>query len=145
VWRWVCPCHRYHHALSWQKALYIAHIPPRCVCVPPRQQKLDFHVFLIQTSLVFNSVIVSTPPESSLESLALITREINANERPNPLPSGRKKNKKKTKSKSIKTDTEREKRENICFPSLAVCISYPHIRPVYLCSRMFSKPPVQRD
>lgn len=42
-------------------------------------EELDFLVFLI-----FTIVIVSTPSESSLESLPLITCEINANERPAP-------------------------------------------------------------
>lgn len=97
------------HTLSWQEAVYIAHIPPRCTLSHQTEEKLDFLVFLIQTSLVFNSVIVSTPSESSLESLALITREINANERPTP-PSFWTKNEIK-----IHQDwqREREKREHM--------------------------------
>lgn len=115
------------------------HIPPRYTLSNQKAEKLDFLVFLIQTSLVFNSVILSTPSESSLENLPLITCETNANERPTPSFWPKKRNQNPSKL------TERKKRGNICFPSLTVCISYPQIRLVYLCSRMFSKPPVQRN
>ncbi len=100
-----------------------------------RQQRSWISLFLIQTSLVFNGVIISTPSES----LALITCEINVNERPTPSFWPKKRNQNPSRL------TKRKKRENICFPSLTVCISYPQIRSVYLCSRMFSKPSVQRD
>ncbi len=110
------------------------HIPP-AMRFQTRQQRSWISLFLIQTSLVFNGVIISTPSES----LALITCEINVNERPTPSFWPKKRNQNPSRM------TERKKRENICFPSLTVCISYPQIRSVYLCSRMFSKPSVQRD
>lgn len=120
----------------WSTSLqYQCHIPPCHALSNQTAEKLDFLVFLIQTSLVFNGVIISTPSES----LSLITCEINVNEWPTPSFWPKKLNQNPSRL------TERKKRENICFPSLTVCISYPQIRSVYLCSRMFSKPSVQRD